>query len=330
MAGNKASKLILLYFYKILLEETDEQHPMTPQQLIDRLSDYGYVCERKSVYRHIEALMEFGLDILRSDCEPRGYYVVSRDFELPELRLLTDAVQSSRFISHKKSAELIEKLGKLASSHEAMQIKKGLHMRGISKTDNEHVYYILDAVYRAIASNKRIEFKYFEYTPDKEKRYRNDGKKYIVSPYAVVWNDEKYYLHAYHEKYDKISSFRIDLMENTTVSKLSRLKADEYAAYDPSERSKTAFNQFSGEMMTVVAVFENHLAGSVIDRFGTDVTMYPVDDKHFSAHFKVEISQKFMSWIFGFGDKVKIQSPQSLVERYVASLDTVRGMYKSE
>ncbi len=327
MAGNKASKLILLFVYKILIEETDEQHPMTPQQLIERLEEYGYDCERKSIYRHIEALTEFGLDVLRSDREPRGYYVVSRDFELTELRLLIDAVQSSHFISHKKSAKLIDKLVSLASVHEAQQIKKGLHMRLVNKTDNEKVYYILDSIYKAIATNRRLEFKYFEYTPSKQKRYRGDGKPYLVSPFAVVWDDEKYYMHAYHEKYDAISSFRVDLMEDARLSEHTRLKTDEYAAYDPGERSKTSFDQFGGEQITVVAEFDNRLAGAVIDRFGTEVTMYPVDDTKFAAHFKVEASIHFFAWLFGFGDKVRVKSPQSLVDAYAAQLNTVRGMY---
>ena len=330
MAGNKGSKLVLLYAYKILMEETDEQHPMTPAMLIERLGDYGYECERKTVYRHIEALSEFGVDILRSDAEPRGCYVASRDFEMPELRLLVDAVQSSRFISLKKSQELIEKLGNLASLSEVKQIKKGLHMRGISKTDNELVYYTLDALYRAIAANRRICFRYFEYTSTKEKHYRNDGEAYVVSPYAVVWNDEKYYLHAYHEKYDAISSFRVDRMEGAEVTDLPRLKSEEYALYDPSERSKTAFDQFSGETVTVVADFDNRMAGAVIDRFGNSVQMYPLDDEHFTAHFSVEVSPRFLSWLFGFGTMVRVRSPRSLVERYVAELEAVKNKYKDE
>lgn len=330
MAGNKSSKVVLLYIYRILLEETDEQHPLTPQQLIDRLRDYGYECERKSVYRHIEALTEFGLDILRSDAQPRGYYVASRDFELPELRLLIDAVQSSHFISFKKSEELIEKLGSLASVSEMRQIKKGLHMRGINKTDNERVYYTLDALYRAIAANRRVSFRYFEYTPAKDRRYRNDGEPYVVSPYAIVWDDEKYYLHAYHEKYDAISSFRVDRMEETAVTDRPRLKTKEYASYDPSERSKTAFDQFGGETVRVVAEFDNKLAGAVIDRFGSSVEMYPTDDGHFAAHCHVEVSPRFLSWLFGFGTMVKVCSPRALVDRYVAELDSVKGQYKDE
>ena len=327
MAGNKDSKRILLSLQEILLQNTDEQHPMTAQQLQDALADRGYACERKAIYRHLAALSEIGLDLLRSQTEPRGYYVASRDFELPELRLLIDAVQSSRFISLKKSEELIEKLSRLASRSEAQQIRKGLHMRGFSKTDNERVYYTLDAIYRAIGANRRVTFRYFEYTPERKKRYRNEGEPYCVSPYAIVWDDEKYYLQAYHEKYDAISSFRVDRMEETAVSDLPRLKTEEYADYDPSRRSKTSFDQFSGKPTTVIADFRNRLAGSVIDRFGDAVEMRAADAEHFTATFSVEVSPWFLSWLFGFGDEVKVRAPRELVDRYCDSLEQVRRLY---
>ena len=327
MSGSRSTKLVLLTLSRILMEETDERHPLTAARLQEALAEQGYPCERKAIYRHLDALKEFGMDILRSDGEPRGYYVVSRDFELPELRLLIDAVQSSQFISLKKSEELIDKLSHLASRSEAAEIRRGLHMHGTPKTDNERIYYTLDAIYRAIASNRRVEFRYFGYSPAKEKVYRNDGASYVVSPYAVVWDDEKYYLHAYHEKYDDISSFRVDRMEDTAVTALPRLKTDVYAAYDPSERSKTAFDQFGGQTVTVVAEFDNKLAAAVIDRFGDSVAMRPVDEGHFSARFPAQLSERFLSWLFGFGDMVRVVAPRELIDRYVAALEEVRRLY---
>lgn len=327
MAGSRSTKPVLLTLLRILTEQTDEQHPLTATRLEEALLAEGYSCERKAIYRHINALKEFGVDILRSDSVPRGYYVASREFELPELRLLVDAVQSSRFISYKKSEELIGKLSRLASRSEAAEIRRGLHMHGIPKTDNERVYYTLDAVYRAISANKRVSFRYFDYTAAKEKVYRNEGNSYLVSPYAVVWDDEKYYLHAYHEKYDAISAFRVDRMEAAEVSDLPRLKTAEYAGYDPSERNRAAFDQFGGDPVTVVAEFDNRLANAVIDRFGDAVAMRPVDEAHFSARFSVEVSERFLSWLFGFGEMVKVVAPRELVERYVASLEGVRRLY---
>ncbi len=327
MTESRDSRRILLSLQEILLRNTDEQHPMTAQQLQAALADEGYSCERKALYRHLEALSDFGLDLVFSNTPPRGYYVASRDFELPELRLLVDAVQSSRFISMKKSEELIGKLGALASRHEARQIRKGLHMQGISKTDNERVYYTLDALYRAIAANRRVTFRYFAYTPERRKEYRNGGEPYLVSPYAIVWDDEKYYLQAYHEKYDDISSFRVDRMEDTAVSDLPRLMTDRYADYDPGRRSKTSFDQFTGKPTTVIADFDNRLAGAVIDRFGDAVEMRAADAAHFTATFPVEVSPWFLSWLFGFGDQVKVRAPRDLVERYRLSLEQVLKLY---
>lgn len=327
MPGSRSTRPVLLILSRILLTETDEQHPMNATALEEALLREGYSCERKAIYRHIEALREFGLDILRSDAEPRGYYVASRDFELPELRLLVAAVQSSRFISYKKSHELIDKLCALASHSEGAEIRRGVHMHGIPKTDNERVYYTLDALYRAIAANRRVSFRYFDYTAGKEKIYRHAGEPYLVSPYAVVWDDEKYYLHAYHEKYDAISAFCVDRMEDAGVSDLPRLKTAEYAGYDPSRRARTAFDQFGGEEITVVAEFDNRLANAVIDRFGDAVSMHPVDGGRFSARFPVEVSERFLSWLFGFGDLVRVTAPREVIERYTAFLEKVRRLY---
>lgn len=328
MAGKKSAKVILLYFMKILLEETDENHPMPTDGIIKRLNDYGYSCERKSIYRHIETLREFNVEIMHNRNEPRGYYVIDRRFELHELKLLADAIQSSRFITPKKTEQLIEKLGSLASVYEAKDLRRDLHLLGTNKTDNERVFYTLDAVYGAIRSNRRVEFKYFRYMPDKSKSYRNNGATYVVSPYAVVWDDEKYYMHAYHEKYDTISSFRIDMMESVKISESARLKQDEYKNYNPNERAKTAFSQFGGEPITVLCEFDNSLAGAVFDHFGTDIVTSPVGKDRFRVGLRVAMSQKFLAWLFGFGDKVKVISPQSVIDSLCGSMDNILALYK--
>lgn len=327
MSGVKDSKLVLLSLCRLLLTQSDEQHPMTAGKLIELLAAEGYHTERKTIYRHIEALCSFGLDVLHSEDAPRGYYVVSRDFDLTELRLLIDAVESSYFITHKKSAELIDKLAALASVHEAERLKKGLHLDTVSKTDNEKTYYYIDAIYKAIATDMRVEFKYLEFTPTGEKHYRQGGQKYVVSPYAVVCEGGRYYLHAYHEKYDTISSFRIDLMESVSVSKLKRLKSDEYADYDPVVRGKTSFDQFGGTLVRVVARFDNSLAGALISRFGDDVKMETSGDGHFTAAFDAELSPRFFAWVFGFGGKARLLSPKAAVTRYVNELERVRALY---
>lgn len=307
------------------MERSDENHPVTTEDIISALADYGYSCDRKAVYRYIESLREFGIDIEKVG---RGYAVLSREFEMHELKLLADAVQSSNFITYKKSKELIAKLGTLASVHEAQQLNRSVHILGSNKTDNERVFYTLDAVYEAIRNNKRVKFKYFRYLPDGSKEYRSNGAEYLVSPYAVVWDDEKYYMHAYHEKYDTISSFRLDLIEDARVSKMPRLKQDVYGGYNPNDREKAAFSQFGGTPTTVICEFENSLAGSVFDHFGMDIRTTPVGKDKFRVSLSVIVSPLFFSWIFSFGDRAKIIAPQSVVEQLREHIGSVVALYE--
>ncbi len=307
------------------MERSDADHPVTTEDIIAALADYGYSCDRKAVYRYIDSLREFGIDIEKVG---RGYAVLSRDFEMHELKLLADAVQSSRFITVKKSKELIAKLGKLTSMHEARQLNRSVHMLGSNKTDNERVFYTLDAVYEAIRNNKRVKFKYFRYLPDGSREYRSNGAEYLVSPYAVVWDDEKYYMHAYHEKYDEISSFRLDLMENARVSKMPRLKQDVYGGYNPNDREKAAFSQFGGKATTVICEFDNSLAGAVFDHFGNDIRTSPVGEDRFRVSLTVIVSPLFFSWIFSFGNRARIIAPQSVVREFKGLMDSVVAEYK--
>ena len=327
MAGVKATKEVFLHVWRILTEQTDEEHPLTAEAIIEQLEEIGYGCDRKAIYRHIEALEEFGIDIGKNTSAPRGYYVMSRDFELHELKLLADAVQASRFITVKKSKQLIDKLGSLASVHQAEGLRRGLYMTDDDKTDNEKIFYVLDGVYEAIRKNRRVSFKYFRYLPNGKKEYRNDGAEYLVSPYAVVWDNEKYYMHAYHAKYDTISSFRLDLMEGVAVSDLEREEQKRYKSYSPLDRERASFSQFGGEHAVVVCEFDNSLAGAVFDQFGTKLKTVPVGEDKFRASLPVNLSQKFYSWLFGFGNNVKIVSPQSVIDKYKAQLDNVKNIY---
>ncbi len=327
MAGNKAAKAVFMHVWRILNEQTDEEHPLTAEAIIEQLEELGYGCDRKAIYRHIQALEEFGVDIGKNSCSPRGYYVMSRDFELHELKLLADAVQASRFITVKKSKQLVDKLGSLASVHQADGLRRGLYMTDDDKTDNEQIFYVLDGVYEAIRNNRRVAFKYFKYLPNGKKEYRNDGAEYVVSPYAVVWDQEKYYMHAYHAKYDRISSFRLDMMEGIRVADLEREEQKRYKSYSPSDREKASFSQFGGERAVVVCEFDNSLAGAVFDQFGTNLKTVPVGEDRFRASLPVNLSTKFYSWLFGFGNGVKVVSPQSVIDQYKSQLDKVREKY---
>ncbi len=223
MAGNANQKLKLLFLLQILRDETDEENPIKTADILRRLSDMGISAERKSVYRDIICLQDAGFDIVSSS--GGGYFMGSRSFEVSEVKLLIDAVQASRFITYQKTLTLIDKLKGLVSSHQASTIDRQLHMAGRKKALNEQIYYAIDTVYEAIAKDRQISFRYLDYTFDGEKHYRSDGNIYTVSPYALVWDDEYYYLFAYYEKRDVMANFRVDKIDGAKIPDMPRLKS---------------------------------------------------------------------------------------------------------
>ncbi len=316
-------KLKLLYLLKILMEKTDTEHTLTVPEMIKELKIYNINAERKSIYDDIESLKAFGIDILCKKSKTYNYYVASRTFQLAELKLLADAVASSKFITEKKSKQLIKKIGSLTSSHEAKQLTRQIYVAGRVKTMNEKIYYNVDIIHQAISNNKQISFKYFEYTLDKQKRYRNDGNKYIASPYALTWDDENYYMISYYEKYESITHFRVDKMADIEILELESRNEE----INIAEYTKKVFSMFVGEEETVRIQFENSLLGVVIDRFGKDTVTYKVDDYSFMAILTVELSPPFWGWIFQFGNKVKIVSPENVRDMFVGHIDEVKETY---
>lgn len=318
---NTNQRLKILYLYKILLERTDEEHYITMPEIISQLSLYGITAARKALYEDIEALKVFGLDIVSGRGTNAGYQVVSRDFELPELKLLADAVSSSRFLTEKKSSELLKKLEKLTSIYEAKQIQRQVFIADRVKSGNERIYMNVDAVHRAIAEQKKISFKYFDYDINKKKRYRQGIR--TCSPYALTWDDERYYLVAYYEKYDSISNFRVDRMENVEILPESAQKYP--SGFNLSSYLNSTFSMFSGESEEVKLCFEQSLINSVIDRFGKNVSIFPYDDEHFTVRvqIKTEHPEPFFGWLFQFGTKAKIIAPFTLKEKYIEMLKKV-------
>ncbi len=321
---NSNQRLKLLYLYKILLERSDEEHSITMPEIISQLKLYGISAGRKALYEDIEALKLYGLDIICSRGSNAGYKVVSREFELPELKLLADAVCSSRFLTEKKSAELLKKLEKLTSIYEAKQIQRQVFIADRVKAINELIYINVDAIHRAIAERKKIAFKYFDYDLRKKKRYR-DGIR-TCSPYALTWEDERYYLVAYYEKYDSISNFRVDRMENVIV-------LDEPAQKYPhgfklSAYLNSTFSMFSGEAEEVKLRFDKLLINAVIDRFGTDIWISDDGDNSFTVRVQIKTEQPepFFGWLFQFGTKVQIIEPHILKEQYKKQIRDVLDM----
>lgn len=311
MPKSENQKLKLLTLFKILNEQTDEDHPMTVQDMILELQRYDIAAERKSIYDDLESLRRFGVDIVVSKSKSTSYFVASRTFEVAELKLLADAVASSKFITEKKSHQLIKKIETLASIHEAGRLQRQVYVQGRVKTMNENIYYNVDAVQNAISQSCKISFQYFEYTVDKNKRLRHGGEKYIVSPYALSWDDENYYMIAHHPKYDSLSHFRVDKM--TGIEQLSE-KRTPVPDFNPSEYTKKMFNMFSGEEQKIGLQLDNSLIDVVIDRFGKDVIVYKNDETTFIAHITACVSPTFLAWLFEFGDRIRVVSPQSVID----------------
>ena len=330
MAKSVNQKMKLLYLMKILTENTDEEHTMTVVDMIEELAKFDISAERKSIYDDIEALRGFGVDIAMRKSKTFDFFVASRDIELPELKLLVDAVASSKFITVKKSNELISKIEGFASLFQAKQLQRQVFVANRVKTMNEQIYYNVDTIHLALAENKQIAFKYFEYTLDKQKTFRKDGEKYIVHPYALSWDDENYYLIAFYEKYNKISHFRVDKMEQIEVLDEKRIDINGREEFNLAEYTKKVFGMFSGEEQRVKLQFDNSLVNVVIDRFGKEVSIEKVSDSHFVVRVKVAVSPMFLSWVFGFGDKVRILSPDSVVDEMRGMLERAVGLYGLE
>ncbi len=318
-------KLKLLYLMRILLENTDEEHSMTVQDMIDSLASYGISAERKSIYDDIECLQLFGLDICTVKSKSYSYFVGSREFELPELKLLVDSVQSSKFITHKKSTELIGKIEKLTSKQNAGKLERQVFVTNRVKTYNEQIYYNVDRIHDAIAADKKITFRYFDFNISKEKIYRKDGNGYLESPVSLTWDDENYYLITYKEKYNSFAHYRVDKMDGIEITQEPRSEIPEQ--FDLSSYTKSVFSMFGGEETAVTVEFDNKLVGVVFDRFGVDIPVIKSGEERFTCTVKVAVSPQFFSWVMGFGNRAKIISPQSVVDEQKKLLDDICKAY---
>lgn len=311
MARSPQQKLKLLRLMEILLHRTDEKHPMSVPEMISELEKYDIKAERKSIYDDLEALRLFGLDVVATRGRGCGYYIGSREFELPELKLLVDSVQSSKFITHKKTLSLIKKIESLASAYDAQLLHRQVYVRNRVKSMNESVYYNVDSVSGAINADKRIHFRYYEYTLSKERQFRHDGAVYEISPFALIWDDENYYMLGWDNTAGKMKHFRVDKMEGITECEELRQGREVFEKVDMSAYSQKVFGMFTGREEIVRLRFARHLAGAVIDRFGKEVTLLPDGEEHFTVSLPVVLSPKFYAWVFGFGAEAEILAPES-------------------
>lgn len=329
MARSSFQKLKILYIMDYLLKRSDENHPVTVAQLIGELESHGISAERKSIYDDLESLREYGLDILQTGSgKNSGYYVASREFELPELKLLVDSVQSSKFITYKKTLSLIKKIESLTSVYDAQLLRRQLYVKNRIKTMNESIYYNVDELHRGIAENRKIRFHYFEYTVRKERRFRRDGAWYVLSPYALSWDDENYYLVGFDSEAGIIKHFRVDKMADIEVTEEPRDGEEIYAALDMGVYARKTFGMFTGEETSVRLRFEKDLVGAVIDRLGRDVMLVPDGEDHFTVRTDVIVSPQFFAWVLGFGNKAKILGPESVVRKLREHLNQVTALYE--
>ncbi|MBQ9323471.1 MAG: WYL domain-containing protein [Clostridia bacterium] len=317
-------KTKLLYVMEALLRESDEEHPLSMEDLLRYLSEKGIRAERKSVYSDIETLQAFGLDIHGTRGRTAGYYVGERDFELPEIKLLIDSVQSSKFITERKTMQLIRKLAGLTSVHEAALMKRQLFVKNRIKSMNESIYYNVDAIHQAIAEDKQIEFRYYSYTVTKEKKFRRNGRPYRVSPLALSWAEENYYLIAYEGEAGKIKHFRVDKMDGIRVTERFREGQKLLRETDMAEYTRKNFSMFGGEEQTVTLRFSNRMIGVVIDTFGKDVPIFSVDADHFQIRATVAVSPQFFGWLFGLDGEAVITAPREVMEAFQAQLERVK------
>lgn len=317
MAKSSGQKLKLLYIVKILTEESDEHHPISTKTLIEKLQAYDITAERKSIYDDIARLQDFGYDIIQVDNRNGGgYYLASREFELAELKFLVDAVQSSRFITEKKSHELIKKLERLAGKHDAKQLQRQVYVAGRVKTENESIYYSIDALYRAMQENKQISFLYMEWNGKKELVPRKNGARYIVSPWTLIWKDENYYLVAFDEEAEILKHYRVDKIADIELLEKNRVGATQFERLDLAAYANKTFGMYGGETQDVVLVFPEKMAGVVIDRFGKEVSIRKAEGL-LRARVKVVVSPQFFGWLTGVGKEIKIASPKEVQNSYI-------------
>ena len=316
MAKSAGQKLKLLYIVKLLSESTDEKHPASTADIIAYLDANGIHSERKSIYDDIAKLIEFGYDIIQVHSRlGGGYYMAGREFELAELKLLVDAVQASRFITTRKSRSLIKKLEQMAGKHDAGKLQRQVYVAGRIKTENESIYYNVDSIHRAIQENKQVSFQYLDWNLKKQLVPRVNADR-TVSPWALIWREENYYLAAYDGADGIMKHFRVDKMGKVKVLEQKREGMEQFSQVDPASYTNQTFGMYSGDEESVTLQFPNRLAGVVLDRFGKDADIRPMTDRIFRARVKVAVSGQFFGWLAGIGREAVIVSPVYVKEQY--------------
>ena len=329
MAKSENQKQKILVLLDLFKSKTDEEHGVTTSDIIDYLAEHGIKAERKTVYADLNTLKEYGYEISKEKKDGNYYYtLLDRDFQLPELKLLVDAVQASKFISAKKSSELIKKIENLASVYQAKQLQRQVFVSNRIKTNYENVYYNVDELNLAINENRKIKFDYYEWTLSKEMVLRKNGHKNDISPWSLAWDDENYYLVAFDGNSGIIKHYRVDKMRKIEILDEARDGREEFEEFDAAKYAKKVFGMFTGDEQRVKIQFANKLIGVVIDRFGQDIMIIPKGVDQFVVNVNVKVSNMFLGWIIGLGDGAKILEPESVVDEVKQITERLKEQYK--
>ena len=323
MSRGTNQKFKFTYLMKMMQEKTDDEHSLTMPQIIEELEKYDVTAERKSIYTDFQDMTDkFGVEIIKEQIGRETYYHVgAREFELAEVKLLIDAIQSSKFITQTKSRELITKIKGFVSEHQAKQLQRQVYINDRVKTMNESVYYNVDDIHTAINQNKKIRFKYYKWDINKKLVPRHNGDWFVVSPWALTWDDENYYMVAFDNLDHKIKHYRVDKMMHIFIEEEQRDGKEAFKNFDMAEYSRATFGMYQGQKTKVKIRFANYMCGVFIDRFGKDITFRPVDDEHSELHVDVNVSPQFFGWIFSLGKDVKVVGPEKVVEELRAKTE---------
>ncbi|WHE88034.1 helix-turn-helix transcriptional regulator [Lachnoanaerobaculum gingivalis] len=333
MPRGSNQKFKFTYLTKIMTEKTDDEHSLNMPQILDELKKYEVSAERKSIYEDFKDMERFGIDIIK---EQKGretfYHIAGREFELAEVKLLIDAVQSAKFITQKKSKLLISKVKKFVSEHQAKQLQRQIVINDRVKTMNESVYYNVDDIHTAINQNRKIKFKYYKWDINKKLVERHGGIYFVVSPWALLWDDENYYMIAFDDWDNKIKHYRVDKMMYIEVGKDERAGKEEFKNFDMAKYSKATFGMYHGDKTKVCIKFTNHMCGVFIDRFGKDTIFRKTDENHSELVVDINVSPQFFGWIFSLGNDVEIVSPKEVVnelreytKKFMLKYELIRG-----
>lgn len=326
MAKSDNQKVKILYILDYLQKNSSSANPVRAAELIEMLNKHDITCDRKTVYSDITALQDYGVDIVSTTGRYGGYYIASRNFELPELKLLIDAVQSSRYLTERKSRELIEKLCAQCNEQDAKLMRRDVFVSGRVKSMNETIYYNVDAIQEAISQNRQISFRYFDWGIDGKRRYRE--RSYEASPYGLCQDNENCYLLALSPRHG-ITSYRVDRMSHINLTELPRVPCPELTGKALTEYASRRFQMYSGDTINVKMRFHRDLANVVIDRFGRETMLIPDGEEHFVFTVSVALSPLFLSWVIGFGTKAQILYPQSVIEACRTLCRDVMDQYSS-